>query len=81
MGIEPTTFLTIVEHLVSCMTSVRPYSFLTFSFRFVGSFLCQFIKACASTKLRELPLVYVTYGLSQLPPLPLLGSEALAAIR
>lgn len=31
--------------------------------------------------MQELSLVYVTYSVSQLPPLPLLGPEALAAIR
>lgn len=44
-------------------------------------FLTRFLSSCYSLKMAEIPLVFVTFALSKLPPQPLLGAEALAGIR
>lgn len=43
--------------------------------------MTKFLAAVDSMNFVEVPLVFVTFALSQLPPAPLLGAPALASIR
>ena len=44
-------------------------------------FLTRFLSSCCSIKMADIPLVFVTFALSELSPQPVLGAEALAVIR
>ena len=46
-----------------------------------SAFLTQFLSSCYSMKMADIPLVFVSHSLSQLPLQPLLGTEALAGVR
>ena len=47
----------------------------------LGRFIMDFLGAVDRMNCVEVPLVFLTYALSQLPPAPLLGPPALAHIR
>lgn len=48
---------------------------------FPGVFVTQFISAVKSLRFADIPLVFVSRALSQLPVMPLIGPESLAVIR
>lgn len=48
---------------------------------FSGVFVTQFISAVKALRFADIPLVFVSRALSQLPVMPLVGPESLAVIR